>query len=196
MNKIKLGSEVIVSDPCYSDMDSWVSTRIKNIKPGMYDTTVVVSDEGEWGSRIKSLQVLHEKIGAPIWKDRGDVAVDSGQMSICDISSYRNDEVAEGLPWLTEKGDPFGDHPFRPTKETGEGWYVKMCDRTLREEQWGTYESGVVSSTGFGDGCYLVETSEMDGLVHGIRVTFINDQEEDEDEEEWISGDHNIMVNS
>ena len=98
------------------------------------------------------------------------------------MTSYRNDEVGDKLPWLTEKGDPFGDHPFRPTKETGEAWYVKMCDRTLREEQWGTYESGVVSSTGYGDGQYLLEISEMDGMVHGIRVTFLQSEEEREDE--------------
>ena len=60
-----------------------------------------------------------------------------------------------------------------------------MCDRTLREEQWGTYESGVVSSTGYGDGQYLLEISEMDGMVHGIRVTFLQDQEDLEDEEEY-----------
>jgi hypothetical protein len=58
----------------------------------------------------------------------------------------------------------------------------KMCDRTLREEQWGTYESGVVSSTGYGDGMYKLEVSKMDDMVHGIRVTFLQSEEEKEQE--------------
>ena len=181
-NQIKLSEKVIVSDPCYDDVDGWFNTQINNMRPGMYDTQVVKSDEGDWGERVASLTVLHEIIKSPIWEDIGSVAVDSGQMSICCMTSYRKDEVAKDLPWLTDKGDPFGDHPFRPTKETGEAWYVKMCDRTLREEQWGTYESGVVSSTGYGDGQYLLEISEMDGMVHGIRVTFLQSEEEREDE--------------
>ena len=181
-NQIKLGEKVIVSDPCYSDVDGWFNNQINNMRPGMYDTQVVKSDEGDWGDRIASLTVLHEIIKSPIWEDIGSVAVDSGQMSICCMTSYRNDEVAKDLPWLTDKGDPFGDHPFRPTKEKGEKWYVKMCDRTLREEQWGTYESGVVSSTGYGDGMYKLEICKMDDMVHGIKVTFLQSEEEREEE--------------
>lgn len=59
-----------------------------------------------------------------------------------------------------------------------------MADRTLREEQWGTYESGVVSSTGYGDGMYKLEVSKMDDMVHGIRVTFLQSEEEELLEEE------------
>jgi hypothetical protein len=184
-NQIKLSEKVIVSDPCYDDVDGWFNTQINNMRPGVYDTEVVKSDEGDWGERVKSLTVIHENIVDPNWDELGSVAVDSGQMSICCMTSYRKDEVAKDLPWLTDKGDPFGDHPVRPQKEDGEQWYVKMCDRTLREEQWGTYESGVVSSTGYGDGQYLLEISEMDGMVHGIRVTFLQDQEDLEDEEEY-----------
>jgi len=173
MNKIKLSGKVIVSDPCYSDVDGWSNKQIKNVRPGMYDTSVEKTDKLHWGERISSLSVIHESIQSPIWEEVGSVAVDSGQMSVCCMTSYRNDEITEDLPWLTEKGNPFGENTYRPTKETGEDWYVKMCDRTLREEQWGTYETGVVSSTGFGDGSYKLETSEMDGMVHGIRITFI-----------------------
>ena len=182
-NQIKLGEKVIVSDPCYSDVDGWFNNQINNMRPGVYDTQVVKSDEGDWGERVASLTVLHEIIKSPIWEDIGNVAVDSGQMSICCMTSYRNDEVGSKLPWLTVKGDPFGDSPFqRSNKETGEVGYVKMADRTLREEQWGTYESGVVSSTGYGDGMYKLEVSKMDDMVHGIRVTLLQSEEEREEE--------------
>jgi|TARA_R110000803_G_scaffold76504_1_gene141144 hypothetical protein len=165
MNKIRLGSEVIVSDPCYSNEESWVNTRIDNMRPGMYDTQVGKSDQGEWGDRISSLTIVHENIQSPVWEDHGEVAVDSGQMSICDVLSYRNEEVGKTLPWMTDKGNPFVGGP--------NDWYSKMCDRTLTEEMWGVYDTGVVSSTGFGDGCYRLEISKMDGIVHGVRVTFI-----------------------
>ena len=66
---------------------------------------------------------------------------------------------------MTDKGNPFVGGP--------NDWYSKMCDRTLTEEMWGVYDTGVVSSTGFGDGCYRLEISKMDGIVHGVRITFI-----------------------
>jgi|TARA_R110001592_G_scaffold45846_3_gene146324 hypothetical protein len=179
-NQIKLGEKVIVSDPCYSNVDGWYNKQITNMRPGMYDTQVVKSDRGDWGNRVESLCVIHENINSPVWEEIGEVAVDSGQMSICCMTSYRNDESVESLPWLTDKGNPLGE--ISPIEETGDGFYNKMCDRTLSEKQWGTYESGVVSCTGFGDGVYRLEVSKMDNLVHGIRVTFLATEMNKEDE--------------
>lgn len=182
-NQIRLGGEVIVSDPCY-EVPTWCQEVIKNVRPGVYDTEALISNEGDWGDRVKTLTVLHENIKSPIWEHYGTVGVDSGQMGVFCMTSYRNDDIANDLPWLTEKGDPFGDHPFRPVKEEGEQWYVKMCDRTLREEQWGVYDTGVVSSSGYGDGSYELQVCEMDGLIHGFRIIFIDDSYEEEDEYE------------
>lgn len=187
-NQILLSGEVIVSDPCY-EVPTWCQEIIRNVRPGVYDTEAEISDEGDWGQRVKSLTVLHESIKSPVWEFySNNIGVDSGQAGVFCMTSYRNDDIVGNLPWLTEKGDPFGDHPFRPSKESGEGWYVKMCDRTLREEQWGTYDTGVVSSSGYGDGQYLLQTCEMDGLIHGFKITFIDDQvydEQEEYEDEW-----------
>ena len=189
--QIRLGGEVIVSDPCY-EVPTWCQEVIKNVRPGMYDTEVEISDESGWGERVHSLTVLHENIKSPNWEHYSDnIGVDSGQAGVFCMTSYRNDEVAKDLPWLTEKGDPFGDHPFRPVKEEGEQWYVKMCDRTLHEDQWGVYDTGVVSSSGIGDGSYELQVCKMDGMIHGFKIIFIdmedgswNEWEDDEDEEE------------
>ena len=180
-NQIRLDGEVIVSDPCY-EVPTWCQVVIKNVRPGVYDTEVIKSDEGDWGDRVKTLTVLHENIKSPIWEHYGPVGVDSGQMCVFCMTSYRNDDIANDLSWLTEKGDPFGDHPFRPVKEEGEQWYVKMCDRTLTtKEGWGTYDTGVVSSSGYGDGSYELQVCQMDGLIHGFRIIFIDDSYDEEE---------------
>jgi hypothetical protein len=180
-NQIKLGGEVIVSDPCY-EVPTWCQEVIKNVRPGMYDTEVDYKESDGWGKRVHTLTVLHENIKSPNWEHYGSVGVDSGQMGVFCMTSYRNDDIASDLPWLTEKGDPFGDHPFRPVKEEGEQWYVKMCDRTLTtKEGWGTYDTGVVSSSGYGDGSYELQVCQMDGLIHGFRIIFIDDSYDEEE---------------
>jgi hypothetical protein len=189
-NQILLGEEVIISDPCY-EVPTWCQEIIKNVRPGVYDTQVDYRESHGWGERVHSLTVLHNIIKSPIWEHHcNNIGVDSGQAGVFCMTSYRNDEMSQELPWLTEKGDPFGDHPFRPVKEDGEQWYVKMCDRTLStEEGWGTYDTGVVSSSGYGDGQYELLISQMDGMIHGFKIIFIdNEMEEDyknEYEEEY-----------
>jgi hypothetical protein len=185
-NQIKLGGKVIVSDPCY-EVPTWCQEVIKNVRPGMYDTEVDYKESDGWGKRVHTLTVLHENIKSPNWEHYGSVGVDSGQMGVFCMTSYRNDDIASDLPWLTEKGDPFGDHPFRPIKEEGEQWYVKMCDRTLTtKEGWGTYDTGVVSSSGYGDGSYELQVCQMDDLIHGFRIIFIDDSYDEEEVEEEL----------
>ena len=182
MKKIKLGTEVMVSDPCYTE-GTWCQSKISNVIPGMYDIYVEKSDEGDWGERVKSITVLHERIKTPIWDEYSTVGVDSGQMGVFCMTSYRNDTISNELPWLTEKGNPFGEHPYQPKDEGGEQWYVKMCDRTLHEDQWGVYDTGVVTSSGYGDGSYLLEVCEIDGQKCGFQITFISDWEDDDEED-------------
>jgi hypothetical protein len=183
-NQILLGEEVIISDPCY-EVPTWCQEIIKNVRPGVYDTQVDYRESHGWGERVHSLTVLHNIIKSPIWEHHcNNIGVDSGQAGVFCMTSYRNDEMSQELPWLTEKGDPFGDHPFRPVKEDGEQWYVKMCDRTLStEEGWGTYDTGVVSSSGYGDGQYELLISQMDGMIHGFKIIFIDDSYEEEYDE-------------
>ena len=182
--QIRLGGEVIVSDPCY-EVPTWCQEVIKNVRPGVYDTEVDYRESDGWGERVHSLTVLHHGIRTPLWENYSDhIGVDSGQCGVFCMTSYRNDEMSQELPWMTEKGDPFSDHPIRPQDGEGEQWYVKMCDRTLStEEGWGVYDTGVVSSSGYGDGSYELQVCQMDGLIHGFKIIFIDDSYEEEEEE-------------
>lgn len=183
--QIRLGGEVIVSDPCY-EVPTWCQEVIRNVRPGVYDTEVDYRESDGWGERVHSLTVLHQGIRTPLWENYSDnIGVDSGQCGIFCMTSYRNDEMSQELPWMTEKGDPFSDHPIRPQDGEGEQWYVKMCDRTLStEEGWGVYDTGVVSSSGYGDGQYELQVCQMDGLIHGFKIIFIDDSYEEEEEYE------------
>ena len=185
-NQIKLGGEVIVSDPCY-EVPTWCQEVIKNVRPGVYDTEVDYRESDGWGERVHSLTVLHENIKSPKWEHySNNIGVDSGQAGVFCMTSYRDDQLSEQLPWLTEKGNPFGDHPFMPMEEEGSQWYTKMCDRTLStEEGWGTYDTGVVSSSGYGDGSYELQVCQMDGLIHGFKIIFIDDSYEEEEVDEY-----------
>ena len=51
-NKIKLGTEVVVSDPCYT-IPTWCQAVVNKVKPGMYDTHLKKHDAGDW---VKDVQ--------------------------------------------------------------------------------------------------------------------------------------------
>jgi len=58
-----------------------------------------------------------------------------------------------------------------------------MCKFTLAQDRWGSYETGVVSSSGYGDGSYPLEIArDRSGFIIGMRVTFIWDSEDEEDD--------------
>jgi hypothetical protein len=67
-----------------------------------------------------------------------------------------------------------------------------MCRFTLSENQWGLYDTGVVTSSGIGDGLYPMDVM-MDGdKIVGIRLEYLGnsdedllDDEDDEEEEEF-----------
>lgn len=182
MSKIILSENVIVSDPCYST-DVWCQLKLNNVLPGTYNVDVQFSDEGEWGNRVSNLTILHESIvddGISFeWEDRDSVGVDSGQCGIFCETTYRNDIVAESI--VTPPND------FKISgKSEGDLWYEKMCNFTLSEDQCGVYETGVVTSSGIGDGMYPVELMYDKEKIVGIRVSYLGYGDEqilEEDEE-------------
>jgi len=176
MKTINLGSEVRVSDPCYGD-DVWCKTRLTSVLPGEYHVDVQKSDEGDWGNRVSSLTVTHrDYIGKQLrYQEHGDIGVDSGQAGIFCESSYRNDSIEIDTP----------EHDFTiPFDESGDRWYEKMCKFTLSGEGFGAYESGVVTSSGFGDGSYpLAVARDEDKNIVSMVITYIGEEdEEDEDD--------------
>lgn len=170
MNKIKLGKEVMISDPCYSD-PTWCQHKLKDVLPGEYSVYNKYFDGGEWGVRNSMLIAVHqdyEMVDNLRWKEctRAVIGVDSGQAGIFDLPYYRKDSVFENEESEFLKG-------YRvKNDEEGEVWYAHMCDRTLGENGWGHFENGVVATSGYGDGSYNLYLAKVNRKVVGICIDF------------------------
>jgi hypothetical protein len=177
---IKLGSEVVVSDPCY-EIPTWCQAVIDGVLPGNYKATVLKQDEGDWGTRCSKIIAIHEDYNYESkfkWTYYpASIGVDSGQCGIFSKESYRDDshqiEYGDGdisffnkEPWASMGGK----------KDSGEDWYVKMCSRTLGEQHWGVYDEGVVSSSGYGDGSYNLYVARKKKKIVGFIVEFLYDE--------------------
>jgi hypothetical protein len=175
MNQITLSENVMVSDPCYTP-DTWCQTKLTNVLPGKYNVEVDRHDEGTgWGTRVSSITVIHEDYDdTDDWEQHSECGVDSGQCGIFCMTSYRNDEMSEGIT------TPPLDRPFvLPYSDDGDKWYDKMCQFTLGENQWGVYDTGVVSSSGIGDGQYPLDVM-MDGdKIVGMRLEYLGNSDRD-----------------
>ena len=163
----------MVSDPCYSP-DTWCQTKLDNVLPGLYNVEVEKSDEGDWGVRVSSITVIHEDYeDTDDWEQHSECGVDSGQCGIFCMTSYRNDEVSEGIT------TPESDFVLPYNDSEGDKWYDKMCNFTLSKDQWGMYDTGVVTSSGIGDGMYPLDVM-MDGdKIVGMRLEYLGNSDED-----------------
>lgn len=170
MSTIKLGKEVMISDPCYTD-PTWCQHKLKNVLPGEYSVYNKYYDAGDWGRRNSMLIAVHQDYELDDdlrWKrcPGAVIGVDSGQAGIFDHTYYRKDS-------LFEKEESNFLKEFRNySGEEGDIWYSHMCDRTLGESGWGHFEYGVVSRSGFGDGSYTLYTASVNRKVVGICIDF------------------------
>lgn len=165
--KIKLGSEVICIDPCYDDAALGVKL---SVIPGSYYCYVSRAED----ERIASISVRHEYHTdvaidmeySPSEIDTNSyVGVDSGQAGIIDFEAWQ-DNVA---------------HP--KDESVAEAWYKQACTHTLSRLQYGIMVDndcnwrdaayGLVSSSGYGDGCYRVYVAKNGSDIVGIRIEFI-----------------------
>jgi hypothetical protein len=48
-----------------------------------------------------------------------------------------------------------------------------MCKFTLCDDQWGSYNTGVVSSSGCGDGSYRLLVAKHKGKIVGIALDYL-----------------------
>lgn len=165
MEQIRLGKKVRVSDPCYGT-EVWCAGTIDNVKEGLYNVKVEMSDNFMWGKRVKSLTVVHADYKGFLFFNesaRFEVGVDSGQAGIYDEDYYNQ---------------------YHTEDDCDDNWYDEVCKLTLSNEQFGTKDNKcVVSSSGFGDGCYICYISvDDDYQVVAISIVFIEDEEEDEED--------------
>lgn len=179
MNQITLSENVMVSDPCYS-LDTWCQTKLSNVLPGPYNVDVQKSDEGDWGIRVSGITVLHKDYSNDsnlIWEAHSECGVDSGQCGIFCMTGYRNDELSDSIV------APTSDFVL-PYSEDGDKWYTKMCQLTLGNKSWGLYDTGVVSSSGIGDGLYPLLVAMDNGKIVGMKLEYLWEDEEWDDEDE------------
>lgn len=173
---ITLGKEVMVSDPCYTE-PTWCQIKLDNVKPGVYEAHHKKHDCGEYGGmRSSMLLVIHQdhSVDELEWDhEDGEVGVDSGQAGIFSYETYRKDGLEMELPSVGYDGKSFEwlDSVFKDRKE-GDDWYLKMTKMTLTTEGWGTYDQGMVSRSGLGDGSYSLYTARIDGEVVAMAVDF------------------------
>jgi hypothetical protein len=190
MKTIQLGEKVVVSDPCY-ELPTWCQAVIENVLPGEYDCKVITKDMGMWGIRNTELIVTKSGLVPELltWEETPfDIGVDSGQAGVFSFESYRNDNHIKEVQFINGKS-PFDGGYVPKENEDGEGWYEKMCDLTLStDESAGTYDQGVVTSSGIGDGSYVLYTASKEGKVVGFKVDFLLEDEEDE-EDDWDDED-------
>lgn len=176
-----------VSDPCY-DKATWCAGVIPDCRTGKWEALVSFYDDGLPGRRVSILAA--RAVGANTGFDLLDslnklehasfeVGVDSGQAGMYDDETYRLDSTVPGIPNPSEEDGV----------EPGELWYEYCCDITLNPEKAGVIPTGVVSRSGYGDGCYPVFFHKgKDGKVDLIAIRYIledaKDDSEDYDEED------------
>ena len=155
MGKIKLGSRVIVTDPCYG-IDTWCQGVLEDVKPGDYNCHIVEGVCGSWGNRVKEIAVTHcdskFDISEIQIEQDFEVGVDSGNAGIFDYDFYKS-TCDEFLNWFDKRGS---DHFYNPGGQ------------------------GLLASSGCGDGSYTCYThiDKTTGQVDGIRVVFIDGTED------------------
>lgn len=177
---ITLGKEVMVSDPSYTE-PTWCQIKLTDVKPGVYDAYHKKYDTGDWGVRSSMLLVIHQDHTEDdlVWQqEEGEVGVDSGQAGIFSYETYRKDGLEMVVPTIGYDGRSFEwlESVYKDKKD-GDDWYLKMTKKTLTTEGWGSYDQGLVSRSGLGDGGYSLYTARIDGKVVAMSVDFAVEDE-------------------
>jgi hypothetical protein len=174
MFRFQLGSLVHLTDPCYDAPENKGEMNFDG--SGLYN---VPCAEGYWiAARLptdKFGEVARENrvVGFTLVSEDYDhqalrtksyrVGVDSGQFGIFDASIYENDS----------------DYDVEGS------FYRTVCDITNQENCGTVFNSGFVSSSGYGDGGYDLICGFLDGKLAYASITFIEDYDDDEDDMSW-----------
>lgn len=160
---INLGSEVYVSDPCYS-LDVWCMHLIDNVLSGEYKTYTKTKEiaygEKSVDERASELIVCHKDYKMSPLKVTDEVlcsvGVDSGTCGIYDKEYYEK-------------------YHFDGTND--DEWYKKnVCNGfwNRKGEASNLDNKGIISCSGYGDGHYTVYVKRnKEGLIYQITIKYI-----------------------
>lgn len=153
--KFTINSGLVIADPCYLEERISKSSRGIIYLPdasGDWIADIDISDEGVWGDRVSHLHARRVNAGPTVRTERIDgLGVDSGQMSII------------------------------PVERTPLDYDALLMEHEIynHERRMLDFGGGVVSSTGFGDGCYEGEIRYDSWGLKEITVQFIFPEEEE-----------------
>ena len=151
----KVTDKIIVTDPCY-DYDHLGTLILDNALSGKYIASAEVIN-----NCISTLAISHHNFKNDILESEsvGYIAVDSGQAGFFDLDFFRKNQ-----------GGEVGDLNT---------FYGLACAITLSPKQAGVIKKrGVVSSSGFGDGCYDVYISRDEyGKIVAASLFFIEEED-------------------
>ena len=158
-------TQVMVSDPCYNSDN--VYNRLYEVLSGNYNCLISKEKFHLWGVRVRSMAILHTDFEFDFLNKggyfKGQVAVDSGTMSICDYTYYDKHHIND-----------------KDENELDEEWYDKnVCAWCSRKNYHIANKLGFISTSGFGDGVYEVYTYSHNENIVGIEVVFIENDDED-----------------
>jgi len=163
---IRLSKDVCVTDPCYN-RDVWCMAQLDNVNPGLWDVYASIDEIDCWGKRTYILELFHrdstrEQTKELSWKERAELGVDSGQMSVFDDAYYRLKNGSEA--------------DFEADKSVRDRFYDICCN--LSQNYAGIYCAGnravgVVCSSGCGDGSYPLEVKEIDDKIVAMKISFM-----------------------
>jgi hypothetical protein len=152
MKEITLTNSVVISDPSHPLLDyRFEPIVLDNLLAGKYVVSVKYKNMDNGDILISELSAVHTDHQNTnfFWEGQGaNIAVDSGWAGIFTSDSYRK-------------------------KNQTESWYNDICELAQSKEQWGVYENGVVSKSGFGVGEYEVLFAEDGENIFGILIQFI-----------------------
>ena len=155
LGSFKVADEIIVADPCY-DYGKLGTLALDNVLSGKYIATAEVVK-----NLVVALHISHYNFKNDILESEnvGYIAVDSGQAGFFDLDFFRKNE-----------GGEVGDLNT---------FYGLACAITLSPKQAGVIKNrGVVSSSGFGDGCYNVFVSRDEvGKIVAASVFFVEEED-------------------
>ena len=156
-------NKIHVSDPCYDYACSGAVT-LNNTLSGKYSATLIKHNLDIWENRVSQLTVQHEAYEdiVPDIYSGYEITVDSGQAGFFDDYYYQQNQ-----------GGDFGDITTL---------FGLACSLTLSKNRGGILlDKGVVSETGFGDGCYpLFIGKNDDDKIVAASIIFITDSELEE----------------
>lgn len=172
LGTIELGSEVVVSDPCYS-LGTWCQGHLTDVKAGKYNAFMNKASFNDWGRRVTELWVCLEGTSKKFPKKlvgNIEIGVDSGAAGIFDAEYYKEHHPIGGMI-----DDKWYDRQFNLRYDYDmDGNKVKPNSDTERRDGIALDGKCCVSFSGYGDGGYelFVELDE-EKKITSLGIKFI-----------------------